>query len=105
MIGAFVLISAVSFVMVASFYLAWHKHYHSGLIGTVGLAMICIGSTARLSYMLDRCFQSEYLCEMTRVNPAILFLWVGLALFMGRLLHGFLQRVKCKDERSGGWYA
>lgn len=90
---ALVLISA-GVVAVCSIYLTLHPEYHSGLFGTLGLGMMCLGAAARVGQLMERCMSSGYECEAVRITPLTVLVWCGLALFMGRHCWRFFKRTR-----------
>lgn len=69
-------------VFLVCFVLAFNRDYHAGAIGTIGLAAVAVTA-------FSRCIE---LAEGASTNPRGTLLWIGLALFLGRLTFKFLLR-------------
>lgn len=81
-------------VLGACVILAFHRDYDSGFVGTLGLGMIAFGALGRLLSLVE-------LGDDVRLSRLALIVWLGLALFFGRLLWRFLSRARM---RGRGWY-
>lgn len=75
----------------AAFLFVFHRDYHAGVLGTSGLAFICIAAASRALSIAEAGFEA-------RVTPQGVMLWIGLALFLGRQAYRFLARWRsCSD--------
>jgi len=79
-----VILACAAVIASATLYLALSPTVHYGVLGTTGLALISLGSTARVSQLIDRCLAEEWACGVS-IRPTLL-IWIGLALFFGRLM-------------------
>lgn len=72
----------------------FHPDYDTGLVGAIGLGMVAIAALIRVTGAL----QSP---GMVAVGPIGIFVWIGLALALGRMAWKFLRRAKRRDR---SWY-
>lgn len=68
----------------------FHKDYDTGLIGAIGFGMVATAALIRLTGALER-------PDTVTVGPIGLFVWIGLALALGRMAWKFLRRAKLRD--------
>lgn len=89
------LVFAAAFtVLCACVVLVFHPDYDSGLVGTIGLALVAFGALGRVLALVE-------LGNEVQLSRLALIVWGGLALFFGRLLWKFLARAR---SRGPGWY-
>ena len=92
----FIVVFIAAFVVLcACTVLVFHKDYASGFVGSIGLALIAVSATARLVILLENGISP------VRIPNIGVVLWIGLALFLGRLLWKFLNRAR---TRGPSWY-
>lgn len=84
MIGNIVIGISCVLVLVICTFLVLHPDYEDGLFGRIGLAMLAMGSAARLMGMLT----SE---TGLTFNPIAFVIWIGLAIFFSRHVYRFLR--------------
>jgi uncharacterized membrane protein YgdD (TMEM256/DUF423 family) len=87
-----VVLSAALVVAISALVLALNPKYRAGIFGTAGLALMGVAASARVVHLL----QVE---DIETMHPVTILLWVGLALFLGRLCLCFLNRTTRAD-----WY-
>lgn len=72
----------------------FHKDYDTGLVGAVGFGMVATAALIRVTGALEH-------PGTVTVGPIGLFVWVGLALALGRMAWKFLRRARRRDRT---WY-
>lgn len=84
---------ASMFVLGACLMLVFHRDYHSGFCGTIGLGCIAVAAFIRATSIVGGSYNNM-------MTPLAVFVWFGLALYIGQVLFSFLRRSKRRDN----WY-
>lgn len=71
----------------------FHRDYHAGILGNLGLGMIAIVAASRLLLIIEGGWEAH-------VTPQGIMLWWGFVLFAGRQLVRFMVRSRTRT----GWY-
>lgn len=87
-----VLIAALVVIVFVCIVFVFHPDYESGVVGTVGLAVLALAAASRADDVIGRLVDAGSLADAPAVPPRALIAWVGAALFFGQLAYRFLRR-------------
>jgi hypothetical protein len=74
-----------------------HPDMKTGIMGTTGLAVLALGALSRIS--------ASWNDLDGHVNNTLpLFVWTGVALFLGHLARNFHKRLQTREDKRTDWY-
>lgn len=85
---------AAAIVLMVCLLFVFHRDFHAGATGNLGLGLVAVVAASRLLGMLEQ-------GPAHVIPPQATLLWIGLALFLGRQACRFLRRY----QTGHGWYS